>query len=262
MAALYTGRLHVPDRNLDAPGPATYDWPGKGSGVSGQMRVLVVEDNDDLVALVTKALARAGLDVDAAQTVADAEASLRTVQYAAVVLDLGLPDADGLTLLDQMRRRRDQTPVLILSARGGLDDRVGGLNKGASDYMVKPFSTDELIARLQALLRRSPGPDGPTLTLGNVALKTDGRQAVVDGRMLSLPAREVDVLEVLLKRSGKVVSHDSLQGQVFGSSQDVASNAIEVYVHRLRKILAEAGANVQIHTIRGAGYLMDVAKSN
>jgi two-component system response regulator TctD len=134
------------------------------------------------------------------------------VQYAAVVLDLGLPDADGLTLLDQMRRRRDQTPVLILSARGGLDDRVGGLNKGASDYMVKPFSADELIARLQALLRRSPGPDGPTLTLGNVALKTEGRM-------------------------------------------------IEVYVHRLRKILAEAGANVQIHTIRGAGYLMDVAKS-
>jgi two-component system response regulator TctD len=128
------------------------------------------------------------------------------------VLDLGLPDADGLSLLDQMRRRRDQTPVLILSARGGLDDRVGGLNKGASDYMVKPFSADELIARLQALLRRSPGPDGPTLTLGNVALKTEGRM-------------------------------------------------IEVYVHRLRKILAEAGANVQIHTIRGAGYLMDVAKS-
>ena len=226
------------------------------------MRVLVVEDNDDLVALVTKALARAGLDVDAVRNAADAEASLRTVQYAAVVLDLGLPDADGLTLLDQMRRRRDQTPVLILSARGGLDDRVGGLNKGASDYMVKPFSTDELIARLQALLRRSPGPDGPTLALGNVSLKTDGRQAIVDGRMLSLPAREVDVLEVLLKRNGKVVSHDSLQGQVFGSSQDVASNAIEVYVHRLRKILAEAGANVQIHTIRGAGYLMDLAKTN
>src|ERR1700741_5277723 len=184
MAALYTGRLHIPDRNLDASRPATYDRPIGGNGASGQMRVLVVEDNDDLVALVTKALARAGLDVDAAQNVADAEASLRTVQYAAVVLDLGLPDADGLTLLDQMRRRRDQTPVLILSARGGLDDRVGGLNKGARDYLVKPFSPDELTARLQALLRRSPGPDGPTLTLGNVALKTDGRQAIVDGRML------------------------------------------------------------------------------
>jgi two-component system response regulator TctD len=225
------------------------------------MRVLLVEDNDDLVGLLSKALARAGLDVDAAGNVADAEASLRTVTYAAVVLDLGLPDADGLTLLDQMKRRRDQTPVLILSARNGLDDRVTGLNKGASDYLMKPFATEELVARLQALLRRSPGPDGPTLTLGNLSLRTDGRQAIVDGRMLTLPAREVDVLEVLLKRNGRVVSHDSLQGQVFGSSQDVASNAIEVYVHRLRKLLAEAGANVQIHTIRGAGYLMDVTKT-
>ena len=226
------------------------------------MRVLLVEDNIELVGLLTKALGRAGLDVDAARTVGDAEASLRTVSYAAVVLDLGLPDADGLSLLEQMRRRRDQTPVLILSARSGLDDRVTGLNKGASDYLAKPFATEELIARLQALLRREPGPGGPTLTLGNVSLKTDGRQAEVDGRILSLPAREVDVLEVLLKRNGRVVSHDSLQGQVFGSSQDVASNAIEVYIHRLRKLLADAGANVQIHTIRGAGYLMDVAKTN
>lgn len=225
------------------------------------MRVLMVEDNVELVDLLAKALARAGLEVDAVRTVADAEISLRTVTYAAVVLDLGLPDADGLTLLDQMRRRRDQTPVLILSARDGLDDRVSGLNKGASDYLPKPFATEELIARLQALLRRPPGPGGPTLMLGNVTLKTDGRQAEVDGKMLSLPAREVDVLEVLLKRYGRVVSHDALQGQVFGSSQDVASNAIEVYVHRLRKTLAEAGANVRIHTIRGAGYLMDLAKS-
>jgi DNA-binding response OmpR family regulator len=225
------------------------------------MRVLVVEDNVELVGLLTKALGRAGLDVDAARTVGDAEASLRTVSYAAVVLDLGLPDADGLSLLEQMRRRRDQTPVLILSARSGLDDRVAGLNKGASDYLAKPFATEELIARLQALLRREPGPGGPTLTLGNVSLKTEGRQTEVDGKMLSLPAREVDVLEVLLKRSGRVVSHDSLQGQVFGSSQDVASNAIEVYIHRLRKLLADAGANVQIHTIRGAGYLLDVVKS-
>ena len=224
------------------------------------MRVLVVEDNEDLVGLLTRALARAGLEVDAARNVADAEASLRTVTYAAVVLDLGLPDADGMALLDQMKRRRDQTPVLILSARSGLDDRVTGLNKGASDYLPKPFATEELVARLQALLRRAPVPGGTVLTLGNVALKVDGRQAEVDGKLVPLPAREVDVLEVLLKRSGRVVSHDSLQGQVFGSSQDVASNAIEVYIHRLRKLLSEAGANVRIHTIRGAGYLMDVAK--
>ena len=202
------------------------------------MRVLVVEDNEELVALLTRVLARSGLEVDAVRNVGD---------------------ADGLTLLDQMKRRRDLTPVLILSARSGLDDRVTGLNKGASDYLSKPFASEELIARLQALLRRAPGPGGPVLGLGNVTLKVEGRQAEVEGRLLPLPAREIDVLEVLMKRSGRVVSHDALQGQVFGSSQDVASNAIEVYVHRLRKVLAECGANVRIHTIRGAGYLMDVA---
>src|SRR5204863_8288282 len=115
-----------------------------------QMRILVVEDNGELVALLAKALTRAGLDVDSARNAADAEASLRAVHYAAVVLDLGLPDADGLVVLDQMRRRRDPTPVLILSARGGLDDRVSGLAKGASDYLVKPFAMEELLARLQA----------------------------------------------------------------------------------------------------------------
>ena len=225
------------------------------------MRVLVVEDNEDLVDLLTRALARSGLEVDSARNVADAEASLRSVSYAAVVLDLGLPDADGLALLDSMKRRRDQTPVLILSARSGLGDRVAGLNKGASDYLPKPFATEELVARLQALLLRAPGPGGPVLSLGNLCLKVEGRQAEIEGKLLPLPAREVDVLEVLMKRSGRVVSHDSLQAQVFGSSQDVASNAIEVYIHRLRKLLAEAGATVRIHTIRGAGYLMDVAKA-
>ena len=225
------------------------------------MRVLVVEDNEELIGLLTRALARSGLEVDAARTVADADASLRSVTYAAIVLDLGLPDADGMALLDQMKRRRDQTPVLILSARSGLDDRVTGLNKGASDYLTTPFATEELIARLQALLRRAPGPGGPVLSLGNICLKVEGRQVEIDGKLLSLPAREVDVLEVLMKRSGRVVSHDALQGQVFGSSQDVASNAIEVYIHRLRKLLTESGATVRIHTIRGAGYLMDVAKT-
>jgi two-component system response regulator TctD len=225
------------------------------------MRILVVEDNGDLVGLLTKALARAGLDVDWARTVADAETSLRTMHYAAVVLDLGLPDADGLSVLDQMRRRRDGTPVLILSARGRLDDRVTGLDKGASDYMAKPFATEELVARLQALMRRTPDSQSNVLSFGNVSLEIEGRQAAVAGKRLLLPAREADVLEVLLKRNGRVVSHDALRSQVFGAAQDVSSNALEVYVHRLRKMLADAGANVHIHTIRGAGYLMDVDKA-
>ena len=132
------------------------------------MRILVVEDNNQLVTLLTKALGRAGLDVDAASNAAAAEISLKTMHYAAVVLDLGLPDMDGLALLDQMQRRRDQTPVIILSARGGLDDRITGLHKGASDYVVKPFDMDELVARIQTLLRRSPDFKRDALTLGNV----------------------------------------------------------------------------------------------
>ena len=220
------------------------------------MRILIVEDNPDLVALLVEGLERNDLAADAVSTAAEASRALATGGYAAIVLDLGLPDADGFALLDHMRRRRDQTPVLILSARSGLDDRVTGLNKGASDYLTKPFATEELIARLQALLRRAPGPGGPVLSLGNICLKVEGRQVEIDGKLLSLPAREVDVLEVLMKRSGRVVSHDALQGQVFGSSQDVASNAIEVYVHRLRRLLADAGCDVEIHTIRGVGYLM------
>ncbi|MFO1163004.1 MAG: response regulator transcription factor [Reyranellaceae bacterium] len=224
------------------------------------MRILVVEDNGDLVALLTKALTRAGMEVDAVRTVADAEASLRAMHYAAMVLDLGLPDADGLTLLDQMRKRRDNTPVLILTARSGIGDRVKGLDKGASDYLIKPFATEELIARLQSLLRRAPADAGQVLKLGNVALEVMGRQTTVDGKPLMVPAREADLLEVLMKRNGRLVSHEVLRGQVFGASQGVTSNAIEVYVHRLRKLLADAGATVQIHTIRGAGYLMNVEK--
>ena len=225
------------------------------------MRILVVEDNKELVALLTKALAHAGLDVDSAGNAGDAEVCLKTMHYAAIVLDLGLPDADGLAVLDQMRRRRDLTPVLILSARSALDDRLSALLKGASDYLTKPFATEELIARLQALLRRPPGGDSHWLTLGNVALEVESRQATVAGKILFLPAREIDVLEVLLKHGGRLVSYEAFQAQVFGSSQGVSSNAIEVYVHRLRRLLGEAGANVQIHTIRGAGYLMDVAKT-
>lgn len=220
------------------------------------MRVLVVEDNGELVVLLTKALERAGLDVDGVRTVGDAEASLRAMNYAAVVLDLGLPDADGLSLLDQMRRRCDTTPVLILTARSGIEDRVKGLDKGASDYLIKPFATEELIARLQALLRRSPTPEGHVLTLGNIALETAGRQTSVAGKPVAVPAREADLLEVLMKRNGRLVSHEVLRGQVFGAAQGVSSNAIEVYIHRLRRLLTDAGANVQIHTIRGAGYLM------
>jgi two-component system, OmpR family, response regulator len=223
------------------------------------MRILLVEDDAELVALITKALTRAGLEVDSVSNVSDAEVSLNLLRYAAIILEPGLADADGSGLLDHRRRRHDQIPVLILSALGGLNDRIIGLRKGASDYLVKPFAMDELIARMQALLRRWPEPEQKLLTLGNVSLEIISRQVTIAGEALFLVGREADVFELLFKRKGQTVPFDVLQDHVFGT-QGVSSNAVEVYVHRLRRILADAGANVQIYTFRGVGYLMDLDK--
>jgi DNA-binding response OmpR family regulator len=224
------------------------------------MRVLLVEDNEQLVSLLAKALAHAGLDVDSVHSVEDADLSVKTMHYAAIVLDLGLPDMDGIALLERMHRRRDETPVLILSARGALGDRLNGLSKGASDYLVKPFATDEFVARVQALLRRTPGATSHVLTMGNISLQSDNRQLHVGAKLMDLPAREAELLEILLKRAGLVVSNEVFLAQIFGAKHGKSSNAVEVYIHRLRQILADAGANVHIHTIRGAGYLMTVDK--
>jgi two-component system response regulator TctD len=224
------------------------------------MRILLVEEDDQLVALMTTALTRVGLEVDSVSNVGDAEASLDMIHYAAVILEPGLADTDGFVVLDYMRHRRDQTPVLILSARGGLNDRINGLRKGASDYLVKPFAMDELVARLQALLRRMPETERKLLTFGNVSLEIISRQVTVAGRPLLLSGRELDLFELLLKRNGQIVPHDVLQNHLFGT-QAASSNAIEVYVHRLRRILAAAAANIRVHNFRGLGYLMDLDKS-
>ena len=220
------------------------------------MRVLLVEDSQELVALLKKGLVRGGFSADSVGTVADAEHALSTMNYAAVVLDRGLPDSDGLALLREMRRRGDATPVLVLTARDGVSDRVVGLREGADDYMVKPFAMEELIARLQALLRRSDTLLGRRLTFGNVSLDTEGRQVFIEGSVRAFPARETAVLEILLRRGGNVAPKRLFEDHLFGLSGDVGSNAVEVYVHRLRKMLADAGAAVKIHTVRGVGYLM------
>jgi two-component system response regulator TctD len=225
------------------------------------MRVLLVEDSAELVALLKKGLAQGGFAADAVATAADAAHALSTVRYAAMVLDRGLPDEDGLILLRDMRRRGDATPVLVLTARDGVSDRVTGLREGADDYMAKPFAMEELIARLQALLRRSDNLLGRRLTFGNVALDTEGRQVLVDGVVRTFPARETAVLEILLRRSGNVAPKRLFEDHLFGLSGEVGSNAVEVYIHRLRKMLADAGATVRIHTVRGVGYLMAVEKS-
>jgi DNA-binding response OmpR family regulator len=224
------------------------------------MRLLLVEDNERFAVLLKRGLVAAGFVVDVLPTAEDAATALRASRFDVVVLDLGLPDADGLDVLGAMRRRQDATPVLILTARGSLEDRVVGLQSGADDYLVKPFALEELVARLHALLRRPGNLLGATLKLGNIALDTEARQVFVGDQPVFFSAREIAVLEQLLRRSGRVVAKNLLADNLYGLSQEIGSNAVEVYVHRLRRHFAEMGASVQIHTLRGVGYLITEEK--
>lgn len=224
------------------------------------MRLLIVEDNVELSELVAKGLVAAGYDVDRVNSAAEARDAIRDVNYAAMILDLGLPDDDGLAVLAELRRRADPLPVIVLTARGGVQDRVAGLRRGADDYLAKPFALEELIARLEAILRRPGQLLGRSLVLGNLVYDTESRQIFVDGVPRTLSARETSVLEILLRRQGRVVPKKNVEDHLFGLSGEVGSNAVEVYVSRLRKQLGEYGAKIVIHTIRGVGYLMSEEK--
>ena len=220
------------------------------------MRLLVVEDNEDLACLLAQGLQAAGYDADVLSTAAEARAALATTRYAAAVLDLGLPDADGLLVLRELRHRKDPVPILVLTARAGVNDRVIGLRSGADDYLVKPFAFEELVARLEAVLRRPGQMLGSSLRIGNLVFDVGSRQAFIDDRPEMFSARELAVLELLMRRKGRVVSKKLTEDHLVGLSGELTSNAIEVYIHRLRRQLSERGAKVQIHTIRGVGYLM------
>jgi DNA-binding response OmpR family regulator len=189
-------------------------------------------------------------------SIEEARSVLETTFYAALILDLGLPDGDGLELLRELRHRNNPIPVLVLTARGGLHDRVHGLRSGADDYLVKPFALEELIARLEAQLRRPGQLLGSSLRIANLEFNTQSRQASIDEQPQVLSARETAVLELLMRSKGRVVSKKQVEDHIYGHSGDVGSNAIEVYVHRLRKQLSDRGAKVQVHTIRGVGYLI------
>ncbi len=220
------------------------------------MRLLIVEDNEELAELLAKGLQTAGYESDRLSSIEEARSVLETTFYAALILDLGLPDGDGLELLRELRHRNNPIPVLVLTARGGLHDRVHGLRSGADDYLVKPFALEELIARLEAQLRRPGQLLGSSLRIANLEFNTHSRQASIDEQPQVLSARETAVLELLMRSKGRVVSKKQVEDHIFGLSGDVASNAVEVYVHRLRKQLSDKGARVQIHTIRGVGYLI------
>jgi DNA-binding response OmpR family regulator len=225
------------------------------------MRILVVEDNGEFARLVTERLTRAGFDTDQAKNVADAERAVASLDYAAIILDLGLPDQDGLRFLRNLRSRKNITPVLIVTGRSSLEDRVTGLREGADDYLTKPVVMDELIARLHALLRRPGRRWDQVLSAGNVSLDTENHQVSVGDQMQLFRLREATVLELLLRHEGRVVQRRVFEDHLYGLSGEQDSNAIDVYVHRLRKQLTEAEATVQIHTIRGVGYMLSEDKN-
>ena len=220
------------------------------------MRLLVVEDNAKLSELLAQGLAQAGFESDRVARLSAAEEALAATTYSAMILDLGLPDGDGRTLVTSLRAKGDHIPVLMLTARDGLEDKVAGLASGADDYLVKPFAFEELIARLRALLRRPGEFLGNSISAGNVTFDTVGRQVFVMGMPMSFSARETALLEILIRRPGRVVPKRVVEDQLFGLSEEVRSNAVEVNIHRLRKQLADSGADIEVHTVRGVGYIL------
>lgn len=220
------------------------------------MRLLLIEDNPSLAGSVKKGLEVGGFTVDAFAMAGDGKAALESVDYDAVILDLGLPDGDGLDLLRALRGRGDSTPVLILTARDGIDERVKGLDSGGDDYLLKPFAMNELLARIRALLRRPGGILGVTLTAGNIDFETTSREVCIRGRPIAVPRRELDVLELLMRRCGKVVTKNALEEKIYGFGKEVSSNSVEALISRLRKRLTKVGASTAIHTLRGIGYLL------
>jgi len=219
------------------------------------MRILIVEDDPVLADGLMRSLRAADYAVDCTADGGEADHVLTAQNYDLVILDIGLPKLDGYEVLRRLRRRGSKTPVLFLTARDGLDDRVRGLDLGGDDYLAKPFDLPELEARVRALIRRGQSGGGSLLVHGALTLDTAGRRAMLNGERLELSARELGVLEVLMLRSGRVVNKDQLAEQLYGWDEEVGANAIEVYVHRLRRKLEPAG--VAIRTIRGLGYLLE-----
>lgn len=220
------------------------------------MRLLVVEDDVQIADGLTSALRRSGHAVDWLHQGAAALLALETQPYDLVVLDLGLPDQDGLTVLKTLRARKNQTPVLILTARDVLHTRVQGLDLGADDYLLKPFDYAELEARIRAIIRRTVAATGGEVYAGGLCLKAAERRICMGEIAIDLSPREFGVLEILLLRHGRVVSKPQIQSHLCDWDDELTESAIELYVHRVRRKIE--GAGVQIRTVRGFGYLLQV----
>jgi two-component system OmpR family response regulator len=219
------------------------------------MRILLVEDDAMLADAIARAFIQSAHAVDLVANGEDADRALLTTDYDVVLLDIGLPGLDGLQVLKRARMRRSTVPVLVMTARDTVEDRVGGLDLGADDYITKPFHLSELEARVRALIRRAHLAGSPDLVHGRIKLDTAGRRLFCDGEPLDVSAREFAVLELLLLRAGKVVTKQQILESLYGWEDVSASNTAEVFIYRLRRKLEACG--VDIRTVRGMGYLIE-----
>lgn len=220
------------------------------------MRLLIVEDNRRMAELVADGLGRRGFVCDRAHSLQQADDAMASAGYDAIVLDLGLPDGDGVAWLAAGRRQGLMPPAIILTARGALGDRIAGLDAGADDYVVKPVELDELAARIRALLRRPGARMQPVIEVGVLRFDTGSRTATAAHRDIDLSRREADLLELLLRRAGTVVPREVIENALYGFDDPVTPNAVEAVISRLRRKLEEAGAGGTLHTIRGVGYML------
>lgn len=226
-------------------------WPEE----VGPVRILLVEDNPALAEAIRALLTGSGYAVDAVGDGVSAEALARSERFDLVVLDLGLPEMDGLSVLRALRARQDDAAVLILTARGTPEERVRGLDLGADDYLVKPFDAGELEARIRSLLRRRAGIRAAEVRLGEVTLDLARRRVTAGGRALDLPARELALLELLVLRQGQVVTKEAIQQALTPLDDLLSDNAVEQYASRLRRRLAPHG--LSLRTARGIGYFLE-----
>ncbi|WP_417832156.1 response regulator [Terasakiella sp.] len=216
------------------------------------MRILLIEDDILLGQGIVTGLSQGGFALDWVQDGEDAETAIRGTAYDALVLDLGLPKVDGLTLLRHMRKSDNRMPVLILTARDAIEDRVAGLDAGADDYLIKPFDLTELQARLRALVRRANGISDSTLYHNRVALMISSRTVTLDDKPITLSDREFVTLQELMLNTGRVLSKNQLEEKLYGWGEEIESNTIEVYIHHIRRKLYPE----LIKTIRGVGYMI------